>query len=83
MPTTSKRLEEIFGGYCYCSDIDWYSIERPTEPVNLRSLLRACAVLECAPEDIYFNADAETSGGCSSCSSAYAVLEIEVRRESK
>ena len=72
-------LGVLFGGRGSVRQEGGYEVERPGKPVHLGSLLEACAILECKPEELFFNADADGSG-CSTCGSDYPVLWIEVRR---
>ena len=74
-------LGTLFGGSCSPFPNDAFTVERPSEPVNITVLMEACAILKCRPEQLFFNADMDGGSGCSTCGdSAYPILTLEVRR---
>lgn len=90
-PETAKkfhiadRLGELFGGggsidFDHTKKEAWY-VARPDPIKGLGQLLEAAKLLECAPEEFFFEADIETDGYCETCYSEYPVLRIWVERK--
>lgn len=76
-----QALKKLFGGEGVCFGVRSFSIESPRASININTLLQACVILECKPDELFFNADIEGASGCDTCGSdGYSVLEIEVRQ---
>lgn len=82
-----RKLCELFDARLADSDeshspiASSYSLARPYASVNLSSLLQVCTILQCAPEQLFFNADYDSVGhGCPTCGTeTWPVLTFEVK----